>query len=41
MVAFEKPLDLPFDAVFVHQSPVSWVARNNSKARRQMVSDVL
>ena len=34
MAAFEKPLDLPFDAAFVHQSPVRWAARNNSKPRR-------
>ena len=34
MAAFEKPLDLPFDAAFIHQSPVRWAARNNSKPRR-------
>ena len=34
MAAFEKPLDLPFDAAFIHQSPVKWAARNNSKPRR-------
>ena len=34
MVAFEAPLALPFDAAFVHDSPVRWVARNNSKAGR-------
>jgi len=34
MAAFETPLDLPFDAAFVHQSPVRWAARNNSKPKR-------
>lgn len=34
MAAFEKPLDLPFDAAFIHQSPFRWAARNNSKPRR-------
>jgi predicted NAD/FAD-dependent oxidoreductase len=34
MAAFEKPLDLPFDAAFIHESPVRWAARNNSKPRR-------
>ena len=34
MAAFEKPLDLPFDAAFIHQSPVRWAVRNNSKPRR-------
>ena len=32
--AFEKPLDLPFDAAFVHGSPVKWAARNSSKPGR-------
>jgi photolyase PhrII len=34
MAAFEKPLELPFDAAFVHKSAVRWAARNNSKPRR-------
>jgi hypothetical protein len=34
MAAFEKPLGFPFDAAFVHQSPVRWAARNNSKPQR-------
>jgi len=34
MAAFEKPLDLPFDAAFVHDSPIRWVARDSSKPRR-------
>jgi photolyase PhrII len=34
MAAFEKPLNLPFDTAFIHQSPVRWAARNNSKPKR-------
>ena len=34
MLAFEKPLNLPFEAAFVHESPISWIARNNSKPGR-------
>jgi predicted NAD/FAD-dependent oxidoreductase len=34
MAAFEKQLDLPFDAAFVHKAPVRWAARNNSKPGR-------
>ena len=34
MAAFEKPLDLPFDAAFIHLSAVRWAARNNSNPRR-------
>jgi predicted NAD/FAD-dependent oxidoreductase len=34
MAAFEKPLYLPFDAAFIHESAVSWAARNNSKSQR-------
>ncbi|MGD8662784.1 MAG: NAD(P)-binding protein, partial [Desulfobacterales bacterium] len=34
MAVFEKPLDLPFDAAFIHQSPLRWAAKNNSKPRR-------
>ena len=34
LAAFEKPLNLPFDAAFVHDSHLKWVARNNSKPRR-------
>ncbi len=34
MIAFNQPLDVPFDAVFVHGSAVRWVARNNSKPQR-------
>jgi hypothetical protein len=31
---FEKPVNLPFDAAFVHDSPIIWVARNSSKPWR-------
>jgi predicted NAD/FAD-dependent oxidoreductase len=39
MAAFEKPLDLSFDAAFIHQSSVRWAARNNSKPRRPASSE--
>jgi photolyase PhrII len=32
MMAFDRSLDLPFDGAFVDQSPLSWIARNNSKS---------
>ena len=31
MLAFEQTLGLGFDGAFVHQSPLSWIARNSSK----------
>lgn len=34
MVTFPDPLDLPFDAAFVHGSPLGWVARQSSKPGR-------
>ena len=34
MVSFAAPLRLGFDAAFVHDSALSWVARNNSKPGR-------
>lgn len=34
MLSFDSPLSLQFDGAFVHQSPLSWVARNDSKPRR-------
>lgn len=34
MVELERPLGLAFDAAFVHHSPLSWIARNNSKPHR-------
>ncbi len=34
MIAFTQPLRLSFDGAFVHASPLSWIARNDSKPRR-------
>lgn len=34
MLAFEQPLDLPFDGALVQTSALSWIARNNSKPSR-------
>ncbi len=34
MLGFEKPLEIDYDAAFVHDSPLSWIARNNSKPGR-------
>ncbi len=34
MVAFETRFDVPFDGAFVHNSPLSWIARNSSKPGR-------
>lgn len=34
MVAFEQPLDLPFDGIFINDAPLSWAARNGSKPGR-------
>ena len=34
MAVFDRQLDLELDGVFVHDSPLSWVARNNSKPGR-------
>jgi len=34
MAAFDTRLGLPFDGAFVHDSPLSWIARNNSKPGR-------
>lgn len=34
MVAFDEPLDLPFDGAFVQDSALSWIARDDSKPER-------
>ncbi|MEM8963430.1 MAG: FAD-dependent oxidoreductase [Acidobacteriota bacterium] len=34
MVAWDQPLDVDFDAGFIHQGPLSWVAANRSKPGR-------
>jgi predicted NAD/FAD-dependent oxidoreductase len=39
MVAFDRPLPAPFDGAFVHNSSLSWVARNSSKPGRSSSQD--
>ncbi len=39
MVAFEDSLDLPFDAAFVREGPLAWVARDSSKPNRLDAGD--
>ncbi len=34
MLAYDSPLELPFDAAFVNDGPLRWVARDNSKPGR-------
>eukprot|EP01116_Phalansterium_solitarium_P001091 TRINITY_DN10876_c0_g2_i1.p1 TRINITY_DN10876_c0_g2~~TRINITY_DN10876_c0_g2_i1.p1 ORF type:complete len:344 (+),score=29.25 TRINITY_DN10876_c0_g2_i1:115-1146(+) len=34
LLAFERPLELPFDGAFVHNSTLSWICRNSSKPGR-------
>ena len=34
MLSFDSPLNLDFDAAFVYQSPLSWIARDSSKPGR-------
>lgn len=34
MLQLREPLQTPFDAAFVHDSPLSWIARNSSKPER-------
>jgi predicted NAD/FAD-dependent oxidoreductase len=34
ILAFDASLELPFDGAFVHESPLSWIARNSSKPER-------
>jgi predicted NAD/FAD-dependent oxidoreductase len=34
LLVFDRSLGLPFDGAFVHESPLSWMARNNSKPQR-------
>ena len=33
-VSFESRLDIPYDGLFVHQSPLSWICRDSSKPGR-------
>jgi photolyase PhrII len=34
LLVFDRSLGLPFDGAFVHESALSWMARNNSKPQR-------
>jgi hypothetical protein len=34
MLAFDDPLELPFDGAFIHDAEVAWAARNSSKPGR-------
>ena len=34
MAAFDSPVDVPFDAAFVADSPLAWIARDSSKPGR-------
>jgi renalase len=34
MLQMPEPINVPFDAAFVHDSPLSWIARNTSKLDR-------
>ena len=34
LVGFNQPLNLPFDALFINEGPLRWIARNHSKAGR-------
>ncbi len=34
MIHFQKPVPVPFDAAFVHENPLRWICRNNSKPGR-------
>ena len=35
MLRFDAPLDLPFDAAFVNEGPLRWIARDSHKPGRQ------
>lgn len=39
LVGFEKKLDVPWDGAFIHESALSWVARNSSKPGRDTTND--
>ncbi len=34
LLALKNTLDTPYDAAFVHDSPIAWIARNSSKPQR-------
>ncbi len=39
IAAFERRVQVPWDAAFVHDSPLAWVARNSSKPGRDTAAD--
>ena len=39
MAAFDRPVSVPFDGAFVSGSPLGWVARNQSKPKRNWKID--
>ena len=39
LVGFENKLDVPWDGAFIHDSALSWVARNSSKPGRDATND--
>jgi predicted NAD/FAD-dependent oxidoreductase len=39
MLTFDESLALPFDGAFVHESPLSWIARNDTKPERHGESE--
>jgi predicted NAD/FAD-dependent oxidoreductase len=39
MLAFEQQLEVPWDAAFIDDSPLSWIARNSSKPGRMAKPD--
>ncbi len=39
LVGFEKKFDVPWDGAFIHDSALSWVARNSSKPGRDATKD--
>ena len=41
MVELPKPLNAPWAAAFVHNSPISWIARNQTKPGRQSSNEQL
>ena len=39
LLGFEKKIEVPWDGAFIHDSPLSWVARNSSKPGRDSTKD--
>ena len=40
MIALDASPDVGFDAAFIQQSPLSWIARNSSKPKRSSESEI-